>query len=40
MRSSSTPEIVNAIVGAGGKIKSVRETSASLEEVYLKLVKE
>ncbi len=35
-----TPEIVNAIVGAGGKIKSVKETSASLEEVYLKLVKE
>lgn len=35
-----TPAIVSAIVGAGGKIKSVSETSASLEDVYLKLVRE
>lgn len=35
-----TSAIVNAIVGAGGKIKSVNESQASLEDVYLKLVKE
>lgn len=33
-----TPAIVNAIVGAGGKIKSINETGTSLEEAYLKLV--
>lgn len=35
-----TPEIISAIVSANGKIKSVSETGATLEEVYLKLVKE
>lgn len=35
-----TPGIINAIVNAGGKIKSVSETGASLEDVYLKLMKE
>ena len=35
-----TPILVNAIVKAGGKIKSVTESGASLEEVYLKLVRE
>lgn len=34
-----TPTIVNAIVGAGGKIKSIKETGTSLEEAYLKLVR-
>ncbi len=35
-----TPEIVAAIVGAGGQILEVSQPSASLEEVYLKLVHE
>lgn len=35
-----TPFIISAIVSAGGKIKSVNETSATLEDVYLKLVRE
>lgn len=35
-----TPEIVNAIVGAGGRIKSVNEVGATLEDIYLKLVRE
>jgi len=34
-----TPRIVSAIVAAGGKIKSVNETTGSLEDVYLKLVR-
>ena len=35
-----TPSIVSSITAAGGRIKSVSETRASLEDVYLKLVKE
>jgi len=35
-----TPEIITAIVSAGGKVKSVSETGASLEDIYLQLVKE
>lgn len=35
-----TPSFVNAIVGAGGKIKAVIGTGASLEEVYLSLVRD
>lgn len=35
-----TSAMINAIVSAGGKIKSVNETGASLEDVYLKLVRE
>ncbi|MEM4071699.1 MAG: DUF4162 domain-containing protein, partial [Thermoplasmata archaeon] len=35
-----TPAMINAIVSAGGKIKSVNETGATLEDVYLKLVRE
>lgn len=35
-----TPEIVSAIAAAGGKIRSVTETGATLEDVYLKLVRE
>ena len=34
------PDIVNAIVTAGGRIETVTVTSSSLEEAYLKLVKE
>lgn len=34
------PNMISAIAAAGGKIKSVNETGASLEEVYLKLVRE
>ena len=34
------PEIVRAIVGAGGGVRSVSQPTASLEEVYLKLVQE
>lgn len=37
---SQTPRMIEAIVGAGGKIKSVTQAGATLEEVYLKLVKE
>lgn len=32
------PVIVNSIVSAGGKIRSVTESEASLEDVYMKLV--
>lgn len=35
-----TPELVSLIAAAGGKIRSVNETGATLEEVYLKLVRE
>ncbi len=35
-----TPEIVASIVGAGGQVLEVSQPSASLEEVYLKLVHE
>lgn len=35
-----TSTIVNAIVAAGGKVKSVNGKGASLEDVYLKLVRE
>ncbi|MDG7044290.1 MAG: ABC transporter ATP-binding protein [Nitrososphaerota archaeon] len=35
-----TPVIINAIVSAGGKVISANRIGASLEEVYLKLVKE
>jgi len=34
------PEIINAIVAAGGRIETVTVTSSSLEEAYLKLVRE
>ena len=34
------PDIINAIVAAGGRIETVTVTSSSLEEAYLKLVKE
>jgi ABC-2 type transport system ATP-binding protein len=34
------PDIINAIVAAGGRIETVNVTSSSLEEAYLKLVKE
>jgi ABC-2 type transport system ATP-binding protein len=34
------PDIVNAIVSAGGRIETVTVTSSSLEDAYLKLVKE
>lgn len=34
-----TSEMISAIVSAGGKIKSVTEAGASLEDVYLKLVR-
>jgi len=35
-----TPDLVNSLVGAGARITSVREESATLEEVYLQLVGE
>jgi ABC-2 type transport system ATP-binding protein len=35
-----TPDLVAALVGAGARITSVREESATLEEVYLHLVGE
>jgi ABC-2 type transport system ATP-binding protein len=35
-----TPDLVAALVGAGARITSVREESATLEEVYLELVGE
>lgn len=35
-----TPMMINAIVLAGGKIKSVNKIATSLEDVYLKLMKE
>jgi len=34
------PDMVNAIVAAGGRIETVTVTSSSLEDAYLKLVKE
>jgi len=34
------PELVEAVVQAGGRVQYVTELSASLEDVYLKLVKE
>ncbi len=34
------PDIINAIVAAGGRIETVTVTSSSLEDAYLKLVKE
>jgi ABC-2 type transport system ATP-binding protein len=34
------PDVVNAIVSAGGRIETVTVTSSSLEDTYLKLVKE
>ncbi|MGZ4851461.1 MAG: ABC transporter ATP-binding protein [Candidatus Bathyarchaeia archaeon] len=34
------PDIVNAIVAAGGRIETVTVTSSSLEDAYLKLVRE
>ncbi len=38
--AKETPAIITSIVAAGGKITTVNETGASLEDVYLKLVKE
>ena len=35
-----TPALIQAIVSAGGRIQSVSETGATLEDVYLKLVRE
>jgi ABC-type multidrug transport system ATPase subunit len=35
-----TPAIITAIVSAGGKVRSVSETGASLEDIYLQLVRE
>jgi hypothetical protein len=35
-----TPDLINSLVGAGARITSVREESATLEEVYLQLVGE
>jgi ABC-2 type transport system ATP-binding protein len=37
---SGTPEIVNAIVRAGGRILSVNLAKPSMEEIYLKLIEE
>ncbi len=34
------PDMINAIVAAGGRIETVTVTSSSLEEAYLKLVRE
>lgn len=34
------PEVVNAIVGAGGSIQYVTELRSTLEDVYLKLIRE
>ncbi len=36
----SNPDIINAIVAGGGRIQSVTVSGSSLEEAYLKLVKE
>jgi hypothetical protein len=35
-----TPDVVNALVGAGARITGVGEVAATLEEVYLELVGE
>lgn len=37
---SATPEIVDAVVRAGGRILSVNPLRSSMEEIYLKLIKE
>jgi ABC-type multidrug transport system ATPase subunit len=37
---SATPEVVKGIVGVDGKVLSVNVVRPSLEEVYLKLMKE
>ena len=34
------PDIVNAIIGAGGRIQTVTVLGSTLEDAYLKLVKE
>ncbi len=34
------PEVVRAIVGAGGSIQYVTELRSTLEDVYLKLIRE
>ena len=34
------PDMVNAIVAAGGRVEIVTVTSSSLEDAYLKLVRE
>jgi ABC-2 type transport system ATP-binding protein len=34
------PDMINAIVAAGGRIETVNVTSSSLEDAYLKIVKE
>ena len=34
------PDLINAIVAAGGRIETVTVTTSSLEDAYLKLVKE
>jgi ABC-2 type transport system ATP-binding protein len=34
------PDIVRAIVGAGGNIQYVTELRSTLEDVYLKLIRE
>ena len=39
-RAHETPDLVNALVGAGARITGVREEAATLEEVYLELVGE
>jgi ABC-2 type transport system ATP-binding protein len=36
----NNPRVVAAIVGAGGKVQTVSVSSSTLEEVYLKLVRE
>jgi ABC-2 type transport system ATP-binding protein len=38
--AEENPDIVDAIVAVGGRIETVNVTSSSLEEAYLKLVKE
>jgi ABC-2 type transport system ATP-binding protein len=38
--SEENPDIIDAIVAAGGRIETVTVTSSSLEEAYLKLVRD
>jgi ABC-2 type transport system ATP-binding protein len=38
--AEENPEMVSAIVAAGGRVETVTVTSSSLEDAYLKLVKE
>ena len=38
--AEENPEMVNAIVAAGGRVETVTVTSSSLEDAYLKLVRE